>query len=58
MKLSVSRAREQEVRAALAAHGIQVDEDADLVLTDGCPFEVITEVKAVYIDSVQVAEAQ
>ena len=34
VKLSVSRAREQEVRAALAAHGIQVDEDADLVLSE------------------------
>ena len=37
---------------------IQVGKDADLVLTDGCPFEVMTEVKAVYIDGVQVAEAQ
>ena len=37
---------------------IQVGKDADLVLTDGCPFEVMTEVKALYIDGVQVAEAQ
>mgnify|MGYP005776647411 FL=1 len=35
---------------------IQVGKDADLVLTDGCPFEVMTEVKAVYIDGVQVAQ--
>ena len=37
---------------------IEVGKDADLVLTDGCPFEVMTRVKAVYIDGVQVAEAQ
>ena len=30
----------------------------DLVLTDGCPFEVMTRVKAVYIDGVQVADAE
>ena len=37
---------------------IQVGKDADLVLTGGFPFEVMAEVKAVYIDGVQVAEAQ
>ena len=34
---------------------LEVGKDADLVLTDGCPFEVMTNVKAVYIDGVQVA---
>ncbi len=29
---------------------IEVGKDADLVLTDGCPFEVSTTVKAVYVD--------
>lgn len=33
-----------------------VDEDADVVITNGCPFEVMTEVRAVFIDGVQVAE--
>ena len=37
---------------------IEVGKDADLVLTDGCPFEVMTRVKAVYIDGVQVADAE
>lgn len=37
---------------------IQVGKDADLVLTDGCPFEVMTRVKAVYIDGVQVADGE
>lgn len=37
---------------------LEVGKDADLVLTDGCPFEVLTNVKAVYIDGVQVAEQQ
>lgn len=30
--------------------------DADVVITNGCPFEVMTEVRAVFIDGVQVAE--
>ncbi len=29
---------------------LEVGKDADIVITDGCPFEVSTEVKAVYID--------
>ena len=37
---------------------LEVGKDADLVLTDGCPFEVMTNVKAVYIDGVQVAGQQ
>ena len=37
---------------------LEVGKDADLVLTDGCPFEVMTNVKAVYIDGVQVAGEQ
>ena len=37
---------------------LEVGKDADLVLTDGCPFEVLTNVKAVYIDGVQVAGEQ
>ena len=30
--------------------------DADVVITNGCPFEVMTEVRAVFIDGVQIAE--
>lgn len=33
---------------------LEVGKDADLVVTDGCAFEVLTEVKAVYIDGVLV----
>ncbi len=33
---------------------LEVGKDADVVVTDGCPFEVSTEVKAVFIDGVQV----
>ena len=29
-------------------------QDADVVITDGCPFEVATDVKAVFIDGKQV----
>ncbi len=35
---------------------IEVGKDADLVLTDGCPFEVSTRVLAVYIQGVRVRE--
>ena len=35
---------------------LEVGKDADLVITNGCPFEVMTEVRAVFIDGVQVAE--
>ena len=35
---------------------LEVGKDADLVITNGCPFEVLTEVRAVFIDGVQVAE--
>ena len=35
---------------------LEVGKDADVVITNGCPFEVMTEVKAVFIDGVQVAE--
>ena len=30
--------------------------DADVVITNGCPFEVLTEVKAVFIDGARIAE--
>lgn len=33
---------------------LEVGKDADVVITDGCPFEVSTEVKAVFIDGVRV----
>ena len=29
---------------------LEVDKDADVVITDGSPFEVMTEVRAVFID--------
>ena len=35
---------------------LQVGKDADLVLTAGSPFEVLTEVRAVYIDGVRVTQ--
>ena len=35
---------------------LEVGKDADVVITNGCPFEVMTEVKAVFIDGAQVAE--
>ena len=33
---------------------LEVGKDADMVITDGCPFEVSTEVKAVFINGVRV----
>ena len=35
---------------------LEVGKDADLVITNGCPFEVLTEVKAVFIDGARIAE--
>lgn len=35
---------------------LEVGKDADVVITNGCPFEVMTEVRAVFIDGAQVAE--
>ena len=35
---------------------LEVGKDADVVITAGCPFEVMTEVRAVFIDGVRVAE--
>lgn len=35
---------------------LEVGKDADVVITNGCPFEVMTKVRAVFIDGVQVAE--
>ena len=35
---------------------LEVGKDADLVITDGCPFQVETEVKAVYINGKKVEE--
>ena len=36
---------------------LEVGKDADLVITNGCPFEVMTEVKAVFIDGVRIEQA-
>ena len=36
---------------------LEVGKDADVVITDGCPFEVSTTVKAVFIDGSKVHEA-
>uniref|UniRef100_UPI0040277C81 amidohydrolase n=1 Tax=Gemmiger formicilis TaxID=745368 RepID=UPI0040277C81 len=35
---------------------LEVGKDADVVITNGCPFEVMTEVKAVFIDGARIAE--
>ena len=35
---------------------LEVGKDADLVITNVCPFEVMTEVKAVFIDGARIAE--
>lgn len=35
---------------------LEVGKDADVVITNGCPFEVMTEVRAVFIDGVRIAE--
>jgi imidazolonepropionase-like amidohydrolase len=35
---------------------LEAGKDADIVLTDGCPFEVSTTIKAVYINSIPVEE--
>ena len=35
---------------------LEVGKDADIVITAGSPFEVLTEVKAVFIDGVRIAE--
>ena len=34
---------------------LEVGKDADLVITAGSPFEVLTEVKAVFIDGARIA---
>lgn len=36
---------------------LEIGKDADIVITDGCPFEVSTTVKRVFIDGRQVAQA-
>ena len=36
---------------------LEVGKDADVVITNGCPFEVMTEVKAVFIDGVRIEQA-
>ena len=36
---------------------LEVGKDADLVITNGSPFEVLTEVKAVFIDGVRIEQA-
>ena len=35
---------------------LEVGKDADVVITNGCPFEVMTEVKVVFIDGARIAE--
>ena len=35
---------------------LEVGKDADVVITNGCPFEVMTEVKAVFSDGARIAE--
>ena len=35
---------------------LEVGKDADVVVTTGCPFEVLTEVKVVFIDGARIAE--
>ena len=35
---------------------LEVGKDADVVITNGCPFEVMTEVRAVFIDGARIAE--
>ncbi|NLZ88600.1 MAG: amidohydrolase family protein, partial [Clostridiales bacterium] len=35
---------------------LEAGKDADIVLTDGCPFEVSTTIKAVYINGIPVEE--
>ena len=36
---------------------LEVGKDADIVITNGCPFEVMTEVKAVFIDGARIEQA-
>ena len=36
---------------------LEAGKDADLVITAGSPFEVLTEVKAVFIDGVRIEQA-
>ena len=36
---------------------LEVGKDADVVITNGCPFEVMTEVRAVFIDGVRIEQA-
>ena len=36
---------------------LEVGKDADLVITNGCPFEVMTEVRAVFIDGARIEQA-
>ena len=36
---------------------LEVGKDADVVITAGCPFEVMTEVKAVFIDGARIEQA-
>lgn len=36
---------------------LEVGKDADVVITNGCPFEVMTEVRAVFIDGARIEQA-
>lgn len=47
----------EHVGVADRVGSLEVGKDADLVVTDGSPFEVMTEVRAVFIDGVRVAGA-
>jgi len=44
----------EHARVADRVGSLEVGKDADVVVTNGCPFEVSTEVKAVFIDGVRV----
>ncbi|MBM6775351.1 amidohydrolase [Olsenella profusa] len=47
----------EHIGVAERVGSLEVGKDADLVICDGSPFEVMTEVRAVFIDGVRVAEA-
>lgn len=46
----------EHIGAADRVGTLEVGKDADLVITNVCPFEVMTEVKAVFIDGARIAE--
>ena len=44
----------EHIGAAHRIGSLEVGKDADIVITDGCPFEIGTEYKAVFIDGERV----